>query len=124
MDSIVTKFMVELDEQLAARSVTIALTAEAKAWLAEKGYDPDHGARPLARVIQNEIKKRLGDELLFGKLEHGGKVDVGVAEGELSFAFTAATKPASPAAATTALAVPPKVKSATPAGGTKKPVLN
>ncbi len=133
MDSIVSKFIVELDGQLAARNVTITLTAEAKAWLAEKGYDPDHGARPLARVIQNEIKKPLGDELLFGKLEHGGKVEAGVLDGALTFTFTSSPRPAVVAAAppappattaTAALAVPAKVKPVTPPAGTKKPVLN
>jgi ATP-dependent Clp protease ATP-binding subunit ClpA len=127
MDSIVSKFLVELDGQLAERNVTLSLNAEAKAWLAEKGYDPDHGARPLARVIQNEIKKKLGDELLFGRLEHGGKVDVAVAAGELSFTFTsAAPKPATAPAETakTALAIPVTVKPVTPATPSKKPVLN
>jgi ATP-dependent Clp protease ATP-binding subunit ClpA len=91
MSSIVIKFIKELGEQLAARKVTIALTEAAQAYLAEKGYDPDNGARPLARVIQEEIKKQLGDELIFGKLEHGGTVEVDVTDGKLTFAFTAAT---------------------------------
>jgi ATP-dependent Clp protease ATP-binding subunit ClpA len=100
MGSIVNKFIVELEGQLSARDVTIVLSDEAKAWLAEKGYDADQGARPLARVIQEQIKKPLGDELLFGKLESGGKVVVGVKDGELTFAFTAAPlPPASPSAA-------------------------
>jgi len=123
MSSIVSKFIVELEQQLAARSVTIELSAEALAWLAEKGYDPDHGARPLARVIQTSIKERLGDELLFGKLENGGKVVVGVEGGALTFAFTALEK-AAKAPETTALALAKPAKTATPASGTKKPVLN
>jgi len=135
MASIVSKFIVELDTQLAARNVTITLNAESLAWLAEKGFDPDHGARPLARVIQDEIKKPLGDELLFGKLEHGGKVEVAVKDGALSFVFTGNPKPApapKPPAktavgtSTTALAIPSSVKAVPPAPTPpgKKPVLN
>ncbi len=76
MESIVTKFIKELSEQLAPRKVTIGITLAGKAYLAKAGYDPDNGARPLARVIQEEIKKPLGEELLFGALEHGGHVEV------------------------------------------------
>jgi ATP-dependent Clp protease ATP-binding subunit ClpA len=131
MDSIVGKFLVELEGQLAARQVTIELSPEAKTWLAEKGYDPDQGARPLARVIQSEIKKPLGDELLFGKLEHGGKVTVGVKDGELTFEFVAAPptppspeSPKEPAKAATALAIPVKTAVVPPLPTTKKTVLN
>jgi ATP-dependent Clp protease ATP-binding subunit ClpA len=85
MASIVDKFIVELQDQLAPRDVTLEATPAAKALLAEKGYDPDNGARPLARVIQEEIKKPLGDELLFGKLEHGGHLKVDVKEGKFVF---------------------------------------
>ena len=66
---------------------TIALDAAARAWLSEKGYDQKYGARPLARVIQEHVKKPLSDELLFGKLAKGGTVKVGVADGKLTFAF-------------------------------------
>ena len=76
MKSIVGKFVKELGEQLAARKVTIELTPAATDYLADKGYDPDNGARPLARVMQEEVKRPLGDELLFGKLENGGHVTV------------------------------------------------
>ena len=76
MERVVDKFMKELGEQLAERDVTISLTSSARAYLAEKGYDKDQGARPLARLIQDEIKKPLGDELLFGDLENGGNVVV------------------------------------------------
>jgi ATP-dependent Clp protease ATP-binding subunit ClpA len=80
---VVEKFVFQLEAQLADRGVTIELTEEAARWLAEKGYDEKFGARPLARVIQEYIKKPLADELLFGKLEHGGAVKVTVAgEGE------------------------------------------
>ena len=66
--------MKELREQLAERKVEFELTDRARAWLAEKGYDPDFGARPLARVIQTELKDRLADDLLFGPLAKGGRV--------------------------------------------------
>jgi len=80
---VVEKFVFQLEAQLADRGVTIELTEPAARWLAEKGYDEKFGARPLARVIQEYIKKPLADELLFGKLEHGGTVKVTVAaEGE------------------------------------------
>jgi ATP-dependent Clp protease ATP-binding subunit ClpA len=75
---VVEKFIFQLEAQLADRGVTIELTEEATKWLAEKGYDEKFGARPLGRVIQEHIKKPLADELLFGKLEHGGTVKVTV----------------------------------------------
>ncbi len=75
---VVDKFIFELEAQLADRSVTIELSEEAKEWLARKGYDPKYGARPLARVIQDHIKKPLAEEVLFGKLEKGGTVEVHV----------------------------------------------
>ena len=87
MARVVDKFVMELEEQLADRGVTIALDAAARAWLSEKGYDQKYGARPLARVIQEHVKKPLSDELLFGKLAKGGTVKVGVADGKLTFAF-------------------------------------
>jgi ATP-dependent Clp protease ATP-binding subunit ClpA len=68
--------------------VTITATEAAIAYLAEKGYDPDFGARPLARLIQEEVKRPLGDELLFGKLEKGGAVKVDAKDGKLVFAFS------------------------------------
>jgi ATP-dependent Clp protease ATP-binding subunit ClpA len=78
---VVEKFVFQLEAQLADRGVTIELTEPAARWLAEKGYDEKFGARPLARVIQEHIKKPLADELLFGRLEHGGTVKV-LVEGE------------------------------------------
>jgi ATP-dependent Clp protease ATP-binding subunit ClpA len=78
---VVEKFVFQLEAQLADRGVTIELSEEAAKWLAETGYDEKFGARPLARVIQEYIKKPLADELLFGKLEHGGTVRV-LVEGE------------------------------------------
>jgi ATP-dependent Clp protease ATP-binding subunit ClpA len=76
MRSIVDKFVRELASQLVPRGVTIELTEAAASYLARKGYDPDNGARPLARVIQEEVKRPLGDELLFGALENGGHIVV------------------------------------------------
>lgn len=76
ISQVVDKFIYELEAQLADRSVAFELTKDAKLWLAKKGYDPKFGARPLARVIQEHIKKPLAEELLFGKLENGGTVEV------------------------------------------------
>ena len=73
---VVDKFVLQLEEQLADRNVTIELDASARAWLAEKGYDPLFGARPLGRIIQEHIKKPLAEELLFGRLAKGGMVRV------------------------------------------------
>jgi ATP-dependent Clp protease ATP-binding subunit ClpA len=87
---VVEKFVFQLEAQLADRGVTIELSDEAAKWLAEKGYDEKFGARPLARVIQEHIKKPLADELLFGRLENGGTVRVVVSEGpepKLDFEF-------------------------------------
>ncbi|HUS95976.1 MAG TPA: AAA family ATPase, partial [Hyphomicrobiaceae bacterium] len=81
IEKVVEKFIFQLDAQLADRGVSIELTEAAAAWLGEKGYDAKYGARPLARVIQEHIKKPLAEELLFGKLEHGGAVKV-IVEGE------------------------------------------
>ena len=88
---VVEKFIFQLEAQLADRGVSIELSDEATRWLAEKGYDEKFGARPLGRVIQEHIKKPLAEELLFGKLEHGGTVKVLVAgkgeERKLTFDF-------------------------------------
>ena len=90
---VVDKFIIQLEEQLADRNVTIELSAAARTWLAEKGYDPTYGARPLARLIQEEVKKPLADELLFGKLAKGGRVQVGLKDGKLTFSFPASDAP-------------------------------
>jgi ATP-dependent Clp protease ATP-binding subunit ClpA len=76
IDRVVEKFVLELEAQLADRDVTFDLTPEATRWLGAKGYDDHFGARPLARVIQDHIKKPLADEILFGKLKNGGTVRV------------------------------------------------
>ena len=93
MGSIVDKFMKELSAQLAERKVTLELMAAARAHLSEKGYDPDFGARPLARVIQEDVKQPLGEELLFGKLEKGGKVTIDAEDAEIEDEATGEKKP-------------------------------
>ncbi|MHA1600411.1 MAG: AAA family ATPase, partial [Alphaproteobacteria bacterium] len=87
MTRIVDKFVMQLETQLADRNVVIELTDAARQWLAEKGYDPLFGARPLARVIQEHLKKSLADELLFGRLAKGGVVRVDIADDEPSFTY-------------------------------------
>ncbi|MCI0732827.1 MAG: ATP-dependent Clp protease ATP-binding subunit ClpA [Methylococcaceae bacterium] len=84
---VVDKFVFELESQLAVKNVTLALEADARAWLAEHGCDPLMGARPMKRVIQENIKKPIADELLFGKLSHGGSVRVYVENDKLLFAI-------------------------------------
>jgi len=93
---VVEKFVMQLEAQLADRNVTIELSSAAKEWLAERGYDKLYGARPLARVIQEHIKKPLAEELLFGKLVKGGSVKVTMKEGKLDFEIVEATPPALP----------------------------
>jgi ATP-dependent Clp protease ATP-binding subunit ClpA len=83
--SVVDKFVFELEQQLADKKVSLSVDSAARDWLAERGYDPKMGARPMSRLIQNSIKKSLANELLFGELTGGGKVRVGVSDGELSF---------------------------------------
>jgi ATP-dependent Clp protease ATP-binding subunit ClpA len=87
MLSIVDKFVRELESQLSERKVKLSLSQEAREWLGKKGYDPLYGARPLARVVQDELKKPLSDELLFGKLKNGGSIEVVLNEEKLSFDF-------------------------------------
>ena len=91
MVRVVDKFVVELEQQLAERKITIELSAEARDLLARKGYDPDFGARPLARVIQREVKDPLTEEVLFGRLAKGGHVRVVVKDAagddDASFGF-------------------------------------
>jgi ATP-dependent Clp protease ATP-binding subunit ClpA len=80
---VVDKFLIELEAQLSEKHVTLDVDADARRWLAEHGFDPQMGARPMARVIQEKVKRVLADELLFGKLADGGKVLLSVREGEL-----------------------------------------
>jgi len=90
---VVDKFVLQLEAQLMDRNVLIELTKPAAEWLADKGYDDRMGARPLARVIQEYIKKPLAEELLFGTLAKGGVVKVGLKNGKLDLKFDAPDKP-------------------------------
>ena len=76
MEMVVDKFMKELNSQLSVKKVRLGYTAAVRGWLAKKGHDPRYGARPLARVIQTEIKNGLSDEILFGRLAKGGEVQL------------------------------------------------
>ena len=93
MEMIVEKFILQLEAQLAERQVAISLLPEARAWLAVKGCDEVYGARPLARVVQTEVRNPLTDELLFGQLEGGGTVRIGLRDDALTFEY----EPAAPA---------------------------
>jgi ATP-dependent Clp protease ATP-binding subunit ClpA len=97
---VVEKFVFQLEAQLSDRNITIELTPEANAWLAERGYDDKFGARPLARVIQEYIKKPLAEEILFGRLKDGGTVRVLVeakdGEKALGFEYIKADAPIKP----------------------------
>ncbi|KYF63787.1 ATP-dependent Clp protease ATP-binding subunit ClpA [Sorangium cellulosum] len=95
MGSIVDKFIGELAAMLADRSVTVEVTDRARAELATRGYDPANGARPLGRVIENDIKRRLGDELLFGALENGGNVAIDFEGDDFTFKFSGSGSAAS-----------------------------
>ncbi len=85
MEKIVDKFMAEINVQLSPRKIRIRLSPEARIWLAKKGHDPQYGARPLSRLIQTHIKDELSDRILFGNLEKGGTVRVGLDGDKLTF---------------------------------------
>jgi ATP-dependent Clp protease ATP-binding subunit ClpA len=86
--NVVDKFIIELEAQLEEKNVSVDFNAEAKAWLAEHGFDARMGARPMARIISEHIKKPLADEILFGKLSRGGRVHVKLDDkGEIAFEF-------------------------------------
>ena len=86
MERIVDRMVAEVGKRLAKRGVELELTPAARAWLAEHGLDPANGARPLARLIEERILRPLGDELLFGALEHGGRARVDAADGQIVLA--------------------------------------
>ncbi|HXH32501.1 MAG TPA: ATP-dependent Clp protease ATP-binding subunit ClpA [Bacteriovoracaceae bacterium] len=88
IDMVVTKFLMELENQLVDKKIEMDVTAAAKSWLSKNGYDDKLGARPIARLINEKIKKPLAHEILFGKLEGGGKVVVDVKNDELDFIFS------------------------------------
>ena len=89
--SVVDKFLVELEMQLDEKKVTINVSKEARKWIADKGYDPKMGARPMARIIQDHLKKPLANDILFGGLTKGGHVEVNVHDGELDIQVEDAT---------------------------------
>jgi ATP-dependent Clp protease ATP-binding subunit ClpA len=86
---VVQKFVIQLEAQLADRNVTIETSDEAADWLAKNGFDELYGARPLARIIQEHIKKPLADDILFGRLSRGGHVKVILKDGKIAFEFDA-----------------------------------
>ncbi|MEE2998221.1 MAG: AAA family ATPase, partial [Pseudomonadota bacterium] len=90
---VVDKFIMQLEAQLEDRNVTFELNDVARSWLCRKGYDEAYGARPLSRVIQENIKKPLADEILFGKLSKGGVVQVDVKKGEDELSFVIQSAP-------------------------------
>ncbi|WP_289053095.1 AAA family ATPase, partial [uncultured Pseudoalteromonas sp.] len=91
---VVDKFVVELQAQLDKKSVNLELTSKAREWLADKGYDKAMGARPMARVIQDELKKPLANEILFGELVDGGTVKVSVKDKKINFDYESNLAPA------------------------------
>ncbi len=93
METIVDKFVLELESQLRERKVAIDLKPEARAHLARKGFDPVFGARPLNRLVQTEVRNPLTDEILFGRLEHGGTVHVGSDGTKLTFEYDSLPPP-------------------------------
>ncbi len=107
---VVDKFILELEMQLAEQAVHIQFDADAREWLADKGYDKLYGARPMARLLQERIKQPLAEELLFGKLADGGEVAVTLKDGKPSFELT----PAPPKAKAKAKRKPAAKKKAAP----------
>ena len=91
---VVDKFIVELQAQLDKKSVNLELSAKAREWLADKGYDKAMGARPMARIIQEQLKKPLANEILFGELVEGGTVKVSVKDKKIRFDYQSDLTPA------------------------------
>ena len=87
MKRVVDKFIAELSDQLSAKKVSLSISDETRTFLAKKGHDPRFGARPLGRVIQTEIKDQLADEILFGRLEKGGRVFIDFDNEKLTFKY-------------------------------------
>jgi len=88
MAKIVDKFMSELQRQLNNKQVDLTITNEAKTWLGQKGYDRAMGARPMSRMIQEQIKRPIANELLFGQLQQGGKVKISLKDDKLNFVYS------------------------------------
>ena len=87
MEMIVDKFIAELNQQMVIKKVALTISPAVRTWLAKKGHDPAYGARPLGRVIQTEIKDKLSDEILFGKIQNGGHVSLDLVDDQLIFEF-------------------------------------
>lgn len=87
---IVDKFLVELETQLQEKRVEIEVNSSARKWLAENGFDEVMGARPMSRLIQKKIKQPLADEILFGRLQKGGKISVSLRAGDISISYKSA----------------------------------
>jgi len=96
---VVDKFLIELETQLHEKHVSLHVDLEARRWLAENGFDPQMGARPMARVIQDNVKRPLADELLFGQLVDGGKVYLSVKDAKLDVRVEASDEKLAPATA-------------------------
>jgi ATP-dependent Clp protease ATP-binding subunit ClpA len=96
VERVVDKFIGELSDRLKSQKVKLEVTEKARKWLAERGYDPRFGARPLGRLIENEIARSLADEVLFGRLKKGGTAAVDLDGDKLSFAYRE-TREAAPA---------------------------
>lgn len=89
MRQIVDKFIAELQTQLRDKNVELTITSDAKTWLANRGYDKAMGARPMSRVIQEQLKKPIAHELLFGQLQQGGNVSINLTKNKLNFSYQA-----------------------------------
>ena len=87
---VVDKFILQLELQLAEQNVHIQFDGDAREWLSKRGYDKLYGARPMGRLIQEKVKQPLAEELLFGKLAHGGEVHVSIKDDKLAFELTPA----------------------------------
>jgi ATP-dependent Clp protease ATP-binding subunit ClpA len=88
IDMVVSKFLMELENQLVEKKVELEVSDSARSWLSRNGYDSKLGARPISRLIDEKIKKSLAHEILFGKLEAGGKVMVDIKDDDLVFIFS------------------------------------
>jgi ATP-dependent Clp protease ATP-binding subunit ClpA len=93
IERVVDKLIVEVEMQLEQKGVQLTVDDAARSWIAEKGYDPKMGARPMARIIQEHIKRPLAEELLFGRLAGGGQVLVSVAKDGSKLEFECASTP-------------------------------
>jgi ATP-dependent Clp protease ATP-binding subunit ClpA len=94
VEQIVDKFVSDIDSQLHEKNATLILTSQARTWFAQKGFNPEYGARSVYRLVQKELKDRLAEEILFGKLQKGGEVKVDVRDDALTLSFSERRKKA------------------------------